>query len=110
MTSPEVWSCNLCKQVVKCTRDNFSSGFLHHLDDWTSRAGDRYFSVTAHFISKSWELVLVPLACAHFPNEHTAPRIREMVKAALERFGVEFVVIISVYGQRLQFCDCVQPR
>ena len=37
-------------------------------DIWTSRAGDRYISLTAHYITEYFELCHQNLSMCHFPD------------------------------------------
>ena len=49
-------------------------------DIWTSIATQAYITVTAHFISPSWELNTFLLQTASFPENHTAEIIAEKSK------------------------------
>ena len=65
-------------------------------DAWTSRACQSYATTTAHFISDDWTLQRCVLEIIHFPGSHTAVRIVEKLKAAVDRFKVDHSKVQAV--------------
>ena len=39
-------------------------------DLWTSAVGDKFLTVTLHFLDKTWRMLTVSLGTIHFPEEH----------------------------------------
>ena len=69
----------------KCSRELFEltsqslkeellSAWLHKpsftTDLWTSAVGDKFLTVTLHFLDKTWRMQMVSLGTIHFPGEH----------------------------------------
>lgn len=65
-------------------------------DIWTSIATQAYITVTAHFISPSWELNTFLLQTASFPENHTAENIAEKIKEILTNFSLDCYRIVAV--------------
>ena len=57
-------------------------------DAWTSAATQAYLSLTAHYLSKSFESISLPLECSPFGGSHTAEAIAEKTVAMLTRSGI----------------------
>lgn len=59
-------------------------------DMWTSSCKtESYVAVTAHYVTKDWQLASVWLDCCRFVGAHTAPDIRNEIFAICRRWGVE---------------------
>ena len=52
-------------------------------DLWTSAVGDKFLTVTLHFLDKTWRMKMVSLGTIHFPGEHdshvVADKLREVI-------------------------------
>ena len=58
-------------------------------DGWTSRAGDSYLSVTAHFIDDSYKRQLVVLDTFPFCERHTAHNLLSSILTILDAWEIE---------------------
>lgn len=57
-------------------------------DGWTSAAKDPYLSLTAHYITKDWELRANCLSTMFTPESHTAENIQHFIRDGLNEFGL----------------------
>lgn len=57
-------------------------------DTWTSMATQNYMAVTAHYISKDWQMKSVLLECYHFPDSHTAENLRNELLRVTSIFDI----------------------
>jgi len=57
-------------------------------DMWTSRAGDGYFSLTAHFITDEFLMYSNQLQCHHMPGTHNHAHISAGITSALTEWCV----------------------
>ena len=76
-------------------------------DIWTSVATRSYITVTAHFVSSSWELKTCLLQTTNFPENHTADHICEKLQEILSNFNVscsKVVAIVHDQGSNMQCC------
>ena len=76
-------------------------------DIWTSVATQSYITVTAHFISSSWELKTCLLQTTNFPENHTADNICEKLQEILSNFNVSCSKVVSIVhdqGSNMQCC------
>uniref|UniRef100_H2ZWK5 HAT C-terminal dimerisation domain-containing protein n=1 Tax=Latimeria chalumnae TaxID=7897 RepID=H2ZWK5_LATCH len=58
-------------------------------DIWTSLATETYMSVTAHFITKDWQLKSINLAIKPLSERHTGENIVTFIEEVLEKFELE---------------------
>ena len=61
-------------------------------DIWTSRKTEGYLTLTAHFISFSWELRAVVLNTLRIRDSHTGEKIASEIRSALEHWGISHKV------------------
>ena len=57
-------------------------------DNWTSLANEGYITITAHFISKEFDMKSRVLCTAGMPERHTGVNIAERLKKTTETFEV----------------------
>lgn len=57
-------------------------------DKWTSSANESYTSVTAHFITKNWELKSCLLDCFNTTESHTAQNIANEIKTICNKWNI----------------------
>lgn len=65
-------------------------------DLWTSGTGHPYMSLTAHYISPSWEVKSACLETVFMPEDHTAENIRHSFESLLEEWGIEMGKVVCV--------------
>uniref|UniRef100_H3BEL7 HAT C-terminal dimerisation domain-containing protein n=1 Tax=Latimeria chalumnae TaxID=7897 RepID=H3BEL7_LATCH len=58
-------------------------------DIWTSLATEAYMSVTAHFITKDWQLKSINLATKPLSERHTGENIVTFIEQVFEKFELE---------------------
>ena len=58
-------------------------------DGWTSRATDSYVTLTSHFISNEWALVSNVLQTRALHESHTGSNIANLLKEAMNEWGLE---------------------
>lgn len=68
-------------------------------DIWTSLSNDAYISLSAHWISDSWELVTCVLAAKEFPGSHTGVAISEKIAEMVKEFKIQDKVSVIVHDQ-----------
>ena len=68
-------------------------------DIWTSLANDSYISLSAHWLSSSWETSTCILATTEFPGSHTGVAISEKITELSEDFGIRSKVSVIVHDQ-----------
>ena len=76
-------------------------------DIWTSCTQDAYISITAHFITTSWQMVSCVLATSPFPDHHTAINIVEKLKQIVGSYGVDvdkgrLIALVHDQGSNMQ--------
>ena len=59
------------------------------IDMWTSRAGDGYFSLTAHYLTEEFEMYSSHLQCHHLPGVHDHTHISEAITDALSEWYIQ---------------------
>ena len=57
---------------------------------------DSYISLTAHFITHSWQMVSCILATSPFPGQHTAVNIIEKLKEIMQSYELDFSNVIAL--------------
>ena len=65
-------------------------------DIWTSRATQGYITLTAHFLTHSWELKNVVLETFNLTCEHTAENIASILKRIVREWRIEDKVVAIV--------------
>ena len=76
-------------------------------DIWTSVATQAYITVTAHFVSSTWELKTCLLQTMNFPENHTAQNIEDKLKEILSNFEIgleKIVAVVHDQGSNMQTC------
>ena len=58
-------------------------------DMWTSRAGEGYFSLTAHYITEEFEMCSSHLQCHHLPGVHDHTHISDAISDALADWCIQ---------------------
>lgn len=58
-------------------------------DTWTSCATQGYMSVTAHFVTKKWQMQSVLLECFQFSKSHTSENLRNELVRVVNDWGLE---------------------
>ena len=64
-------------------------------DIWTSRAGDGYFSLTAHYITDHFVMHSSQLHCHHMPGVHDHMHISEGITSALMEWCINLDDIVA---------------
>ena len=67
-------------------------------DMWTSRAGDRYISLTAHYITEYFELCHQNLSMCHFPGTHGHSNIAEILQKLAGTWGIDLGEQVSCFS------------
>ena len=84
----------------KATMKQYLESEVHFMaittDIWTSRANDAYFSLTMHFVDRSWDMISCVLATAPFPEHHTAVNIVDKVKQVVEEYNIDINCLLAV--------------
>ena len=95
------------KQRLKERLQVHATKFAVTSDIWTSCTQDAYISITAHFITTSWEMVHCVLATSPFPDHHTALNIVEKLKQIVSSYGVQvdkgrLIALVHDQGSNMQ--------
>jgi hypothetical protein len=79
-------------------------------DAWTSRSGEPFLGVTAHFVDESWRLCACTLDLIYAPDKHSGEHLQHlMLQAVDERAGKHlFVPGIVVDGARAALNSAVR--
>ena len=80
----------LGKRILKEKLKLEANGLAFTTDIWTSCSNDSYISLTAHFITHSWQMVSCILATSPFPGQHTAVNIIEKLKEIMQSHELHF--------------------
>ena len=86
------------KELVDILSKNACSVALT-TDIWTSTALDAYITVSAHYITSSWEVVCCVLGTKEFPGSHTGVAISEKIIEIVEEFGIKDKISAIVHDQ-----------
>lgn len=76
------------KKVVKMSLNGAQRVALT-CDRWTSRATESYVTITSHHISDDWEMVTHVLQMISMHESHTASNIADLLKRAMEEWGIK---------------------
>ena len=76
------------KRLIKEKLTADSTSLAITSDIWTSCANDAYISLTAHFITNTWQMVSCILATSPFPGHHTAVNIVDKLKEIVSSYDV----------------------
>lgn len=60
---------------------------------------DAFISLSAHWLSSSWETITCVLATKEFPGSHTGVAISEKITEMIEEFGIQSKVAVIVHDQ-----------
>lgn len=75
-------------------------------DMWTSRAGEGYFSLTAHYITEEFEMHSSHLQCHHLPGVHDHAHISEAINDSLADWCIhldtDVVVFVTDNGSNIK--------
>ena len=66
-------------------------------DMWTSRTGDRYISLTAHYITDDFELCHHNLSTCHFPGSHNHSTIAEILQKLADTWSIDLNEHVSCF-------------
>ena len=66
-------------------------------DMWTSRAGDGYISLTAHYITDDFELSHQNLSTCHFPGTHDHSNIAEILQKLANTWHIDLGEQVSCF-------------
>ena len=66
-------------------------------DMWTSRAGDGYISLTAHYITDNFELCHHNLSTCHFPGSHNHSTIAEILQKLADTWSIDLNEHVSCF-------------
>jgi len=72
---------------------------------WTSRGGDGYFSLAAHFITYEFLMYSSQLQCHHMPGTHDHAHISTGITSALREWCVnldDVVVVVTDNGSNVK--------
>ena len=64
---------------------------------WTSRAGDGYISLTAHYITDNFELCHQNLSTCHFPGTHDYLNITEILQKFADAWNIDLDNQVSCF-------------
>ena len=65
-------------------------------DHWTSAANESYMAITAHSISKNWELVSTVLCCSPHKGDESGFNTEKVFRKSWESFGLDDSQIICI--------------
>lgn len=65
-------------------------------DGWTSLATEAFVTVTAHFVSDSWELFDYVLSTKELRGSHTAELVAESIANTLDDFNISREAVTAV--------------
>ncbi|XP_065096779.1 E3 SUMO-protein ligase ZBED1-like [Paramisgurnus dabryanus] len=71
-------------------------------DGWTSVATHAYVTITAHFISDTWELENFVLCTKKLRGSHTAAHVAESISNTLEEWNISREAVIAVATDNAQ--------
>ena len=57
-------------------------------DTWTSLACEGYMAITAHYISRNWEMQSLLLSCNKVSNKHTAENLRNLLLIETNKWNI----------------------
>ena len=66
-------------------------------DIWTSRAGDGYISLTAHYVTDDFELCHHNLSTCHFPGTHDHSNIAEILQKLADTWNIDLDNQVSCF-------------
>ena len=66
-------------------------------DIWTSMANEAYITISAHWISPSWEVISCVLETKEFPDSHTGVAIAEKILETMEAYNIKDKVSTIVH-------------
>ena len=66
-------------------------------DMWTSRAGDGYILLTAHYITDDFELCHQNLSTCHFPRTHDHLNIAEILQKLTDTWHIDLGDQVSCF-------------
>ena len=66
-------------------------------DIWTSMANEAYITISAHWISPSWEVISCVLDTKEFPDSHTGVAIPEKILETMEAYNIKDKVSTIVH-------------
>ncbi|KAK1172120.1 zinc finger BED domain-containing protein DAYSLEEPER-like [Acipenser oxyrinchus oxyrinchus] len=108
---------SLWKQI-QCEYDNVKSQLAAELktqsvslttDLWTSVTMDAYITVTAHYITESWQLKSKILQTAIMSERHTAVNISERMNNIVQEWGIDVFCTVhdnaSSMNLAMEICD-----
>ena len=58
-------------------------------DDWTSRAGRGYMSLTAHFVDNNWQLQAKVISVSRITASQTGEHIVDELEQSMKKWGIE---------------------
>ncbi|CAH2083585.1 unnamed protein product [Euphydryas editha] len=59
------------------------------LDMWTSRANENYMAITGHYITSTFAMQSVLLACDYFSDRHTSINIQDFLKKSVDEWNLQ---------------------
>ena len=68
------------------------------IDMWTSRAGDGYISLTAHYIKNDFKLFHQNLSTCHFPGTHDHLNIAEILQKLADTWHIDLDDQVSCFA------------
>lgn len=66
-------------------------------DMWTSRAGDGYISLTAHYITSTFELESKTLQCLPLPGHHDHVKVSSAITSCLEQWLIDVDTVVTAF-------------
>jgi hAT family C-terminal dimerisation region len=65
-------------------------------DAWTSRNGEPFLGVTAHFVDEQWKLRSCTLDLIYAPSSHSANNLKDLMMHAVDMYAGEHLFITGV--------------
>ena len=85
------------KEKIKNVLMNLPGKISFTTDCWTSPSSKSFMSITAHFITKDWDLQHILLDFIEMYDSHTGQNLKNTFVSGLENFSIENKVIFIFY-------------
>ncbi len=67
------------------------------IDMWTSRAGDGYISLTAHYLTSTFEFESKTHKCLPLPGRHDHTRVSSAITGCLEEWLIDIDTSVTAF-------------
>lgn len=77
-------------------------------DSWTSLSNENYISITAHFITRDWQLISCLLSCFHYSERHTSANLYEQIQNIAREWGIIEKIVVAVTDNAFNITGAVK--